>query len=291
MTERRFGNRDWKGWLVAATIVGGMAIGIASKSCELDEQRPQETTTLDDPDIFNPPQRGEQNGNNVVVSPTATRPFSAEEVGRLGEIPQSIIDYAGGAGYIQTFGNKTELVNFLRSIYSRPQDRQYTGIYFFPEDLHEVPDIDEGTVTYYDAEKYRGQMTGYAVPFNETDPSCASWKYPGGTILRITNKETGVSGYCVVNDRGPNRLHGGNQDRSRYLADLTPSLYYQINPRMDGETEVIIEPVGFISYWIQAHPEFPPPEASIPSWALSSNMQEQMPLKFSQKVIDKLNNT
>lgn len=51
--------------------------------------------------------------------------------------------------------------------------------------------------------------------FNARLFTCASWDYPFGTRLKVTNVGTGKSIIVRVNDRGPNRRLGRAIDLSR----------------------------------------------------------------------------
>lgn len=62
--------------------------------------------------------------------------------------------------------------------------------------------------------------------FNDTKMTCASWDFPFGTRLRVTNVRNGKSVVCTVNDRGPAKRLGR-------LVDLTKSAFRKIaEPRV-----------------------------------------------------------
>ena len=57
--------------------------------------------------------------------------------------------------------------------------------------------------------------------FNDRELTCASWYHEFGTLLKVTNRATGKSVVCRVNDRGPNKRLGR-------LVDLTIGAFRQI---------------------------------------------------------------
>src|SRR5688572_20885134 len=44
--------------------------------------------------------------------------------------------------------------------------------------------------------------------FDDELPTCATWDFPFGTYLKVTNRFSGRSVICRVNDRGPARRLG-----------------------------------------------------------------------------------
>jgi rare lipoprotein A len=64
--------------------------------------------------------------------------------------------------------------------------------------------------------------------FDDTKMTCASWHYPFGTRLKITNPANGKSVICIVNDRGPakrlNRLIDLSKGAFRKIADTKNGL-------------------------------------------------------------------
>jgi rare lipoprotein A len=62
--------------------------------------------------------------------------------------------------------------------------------------------------------------------FDDRKMTCASYQYPFGTLLKVTNLANGKSVVCRVNDRGPNKRLGR-------LIDLTLSAFRRIaEPRL-----------------------------------------------------------
>ena len=70
--------------------------------------------------------------------------------------------------------------------------------------------------------------------FNSKELWAASWDYPFGTKLRITNPRTAKSVIVVVEDRGPAR-------RLNRKIDLTKGAFERIELLAKGLTEVEIE--------------------------------------------------
>ncbi|MGU3539960.1 septal ring lytic transglycosylase RlpA family protein [Methylobacterium sp. A54F] len=63
-----------------------------------------------------------------------------------------------------------------------------------------------GTVSHYGYES--GKLTANGEDFDPQGPTCAHWTLPFNTVLRVTDRATGRSVECRVNDRGPHpRLH------------------------------------------------------------------------------------
>jgi len=50
---------------------------------------------------------------------------------------------------------------------------------------------------------HQGRRTASGIPFDKNLPMCASWDYPLGTIISVTNLLNGKMTYGMVLDRGP----------------------------------------------------------------------------------------
>ena len=61
-----------------------------------------------------------------------------------------------------------------------------------------------GTASWYGAE-CAGRPMANGRPFVPSDLTCASWAYPLGTRLLVTNTQTGQSVTVTVTDRGPSK--------------------------------------------------------------------------------------
>ena len=82
-----------------------------------------------------------------------------------------------------------------------------------------------------------GRRTASGEFFNDALATCASWRFPLGTYIKITNPKNGKSVVCRVNDRGP-RL---NLNRR---VDLTKSSFKKIADPDLGLVQVVIHPLG-----------------------------------------------
>jgi len=70
--------------------------------------------------------------------------------------------------------------------------------------------------------------------FKDENFTCASWDYPFGTLLRVTNTENGKEIYCEVTDRGPSkRLY-----RQGRTLDLSKSAFNRIASLEQGVIKV-----------------------------------------------------
>lgn len=72
--------------------------------------------------------------------------------------------------------------------------------------------------------------------FDDSQFTCASWDFPFGTWLRVTNLSNGEVVFCRVNDRGPAKRLGR-------LIDLTKSAFHEIAPLQAGLVTVKVEPL------------------------------------------------
>ena len=97
------------------------------------------------------------------------------------------------------------------------------------------------TASYYTYESCKregtsGIWTASGERFNENDLTCASWDYPFGTKVKVTNISNGKSVICLVNDRGPNkRLY--NKGRK---IDLSKGAFEKIADLREGVIKVNI---------------------------------------------------
>jgi len=69
--------------------------------------------------------------------------------------------------------------------------------------------------------------------FDDSRMTCASWNFPFGTRLKITNLKNGKSVICVVNDRGPAK-------RLNRLIDLTKGAFQKIADTRSGLIKVSV---------------------------------------------------
>ena len=77
---------------------------------------------------------------------------------------------------------------------------------------------DCGTATYYD-NWYQGRETASGAIYDRYKVSAASWHYPLGTWLRVTNTRTNQSVTVEVNDRGGYELLDLSEEASVQLSD------------------------------------------------------------------------
>jgi len=79
-------------------------------------------------------------------------------------------------------------------------------------------------------------FTASLEPFDPTEKTCASWYYPFGTTLKVTDVKTDKSIFVRVNDRGPNKRFVNRK------IDLSREAFREIAPLEKGLTAVRIEP-------------------------------------------------
>lgn len=72
--------------------------------------------------------------------------------------------------------------------------------------------------------------------FDDSQQTCATWYFPFGTYLRVTELESNRSVTCRVNDRGPSK-------RLARVIDLTKATFQEIAPLPVGLVSVKIEVV------------------------------------------------
>jgi len=80
-------------------------------------------------------------------------------------------------------------------------------------------------------------LTASGEVFDPNKNTCATWNYPIGTKLRVTNLLNGRSVVCRVNDRGPAWGLGR-------VIDLTKAAFGQISEHSRGLIPVKVEPAS-----------------------------------------------
>lgn len=105
---------------------------------------------------------------------------------------------------------------------------------------------------------YDGRTTASGTTFRSTEMTCASWDYPFGTRLRVTNTETGFSVIVTVTDRGPAK-------HLRAKLDLSQSAFAKLAPLERGIILVRVEPLPAT----ETAPQMPEKLPLRPSEALS----------------------
>ncbi len=106
----------------------------------------------------------------------------------------------------------------------------------FPEriSLLAKPEIQNGVASWYsESDSAIHLYTASGEIFDDSRLACASWNFPFGARLKITNQANGKSVICVVNDRGPARRLGR-------LVDLTKTAFRQIADPRDGLVRVTL---------------------------------------------------
>lgn len=88
---------------------------------------------------------------------------------------------------------------------------QHQGRYFFSGELNSMPEkLENVRANVYGFNARAENLNPYTSTGERFDPNnppavCASWFYPPGSLIRITNRANGASAICSVRDRGPNR--------------------------------------------------------------------------------------
>lgn len=92
-----------------------------------------------------------------------------------------------------------------------------------------------GIASWYGHE-LQGRLMANGKPFDPAKLTCASWHYPLGTLLRVTNISNGRTVLVTVTDRGPNK-------RLKRLVDLSRAAYLTIDNLDNGLCTVQVEKV------------------------------------------------
>lgn len=105
-------------------------------------------------------------------------------------------------------------------------------LYYLPWELDSAPELMEGISHFYGAGEPLNRNTASGEIFNPQALTCASWFYPLGSVVRVTNHATKMSVDCRVNDRGPDRLwkYGEDGIRRNVMIDLTHKAFREIEP-------------------------------------------------------------
>ncbi|MFH1208061.1 MAG: septal ring lytic transglycosylase RlpA family protein [Candidatus Omnitrophota bacterium] len=99
-----------------------------------------------------------------------------------------------------------------------------------------LPPVVLGTASWYSKSSPKiKKRTASAEIFDDKRMTCASWKFPLKTRLRITNLDNGKSVICVVNDRGPAKRLGR-------AIDLTRAAFKKISDPRKGLVTVSVMP-------------------------------------------------
>ena len=89
-------------------------------------------------------------------------------------------------------------------------------------------EVKVGTASWYGGGEKLNKYTASGEEFDPNKLTCASWDYPFGTKLLVTNLENGKSVVVRVNDRGPakrlKRIIDLSREAFRRIADLKKGL-------------------------------------------------------------------
>lgn len=90
-----------------------------------------------------------------------------------------------------------------------------------------------GVASWY-GDECKGRTMANGKPFDPDALTCASWHYPFGTRLKITNEDSGESVIATCTDRGP-------AIRLKRIIDLSSAAFKQIAPLKQGLVTVRVE--------------------------------------------------
>lgn len=122
---------------------------------------------------------------------------------------------------------------------SRPADLTYAGTYYNSGELDSFPASQDGIAHYYGDGEPLSPHTGSGKRFDSNAMWAASWFYPIGTRLRVTDTASGRSITVTVEDRGPNRVAYPD-----VIIDLTRGAFDRLDPTPGrGALAVHIEPL------------------------------------------------
>lgn len=82
-----------------------------------------------------------------------------------------------------------------------------------------------------------GRFTASGEKFNHNELTAASWKYPFGTKVKVTNLKNGKSTTVKINDRGPSK----RLVKKGRVIDLSKAAFQSISPLSAGVIPVRIE--------------------------------------------------
>ena len=78
-----------------------------------------------------------------------------------------------------------------------------------------------------------GHLAANGRPFNPQILSCACWRYPLGSVVKITDTHNGLSVVCTVTDRPARRFADSR-------IDLSPAAFERLNGLALGLCEVSV---------------------------------------------------
>lgn len=119
----------------------------------------------------------------------------------------------------------------------READLALEGTYFFLGELDSMPPHQEGLAHSYGWGEELNEFTSSGERFDPSGMTAASWFYPLGSLVRVTDAADGDSLVVRINDRGPNRVQ-----RPDVIIDLTSGAIQELEPGRD-RLMVSVEPV------------------------------------------------
>jgi rare lipoprotein A (peptidoglycan hydrolase) len=119
----------------------------------------------------------------------------------------------------------------------RDEERKLENVYFLPGELDSVPDYQEGLAHSYGWGEPLNERTSSGERFDPTAMTAASWFYPLGMKVRVTDILDGDSLIVTINDRGPNRV-----ERPDVIIDLTRGVITALEPGAD-RLMVSVDPI------------------------------------------------
>lgn len=165
--------------------------------------------------------------------------------------------WIAGRGFLVKQGFQRSFVVLLLAVvpfvYAQPVSFSQ-DIVSYPESLSQVVAVSMGRLpatipepTYFGTASWysrsdRGikKRTASGAIFDHNKRTCASWGFPLGTRLRVTNLMNGRSVICVVNDRGPAK-------KLKRVVDLTKKAFREIADTKHGLIQVSVVPLGKVS--------------------------------------------
>jgi rare lipoprotein A len=116
----------------------------------------------------------------------------------------------------------------IEPITHRNADLKLEGTYFFLGELDAYPPYQEGRAHFYGGGESLNEFTSSGDRFDPDAMAAASWFYPLGTQVLVTDLNDGDKIVVRINDRGPNRV-----DRPDVIIDLTAGAMHTLEPEAD----------------------------------------------------------
>lgn len=237
-------------WAVVSSLIGGGCWG-ASKLGELlnigkkepssEKETPIPTATVALQETITPALQAQyyevKKGDNLyrIALNFGT---TVEAIAEANHISNPRLIHTGQILYIISNNTSMEVIHDLLSPEQRlAADKSYEGIYYHPGELNSSPERQEGFVHVYGLGEPLNPNYASGLPFEKEEFGCASWFFPLGTWLKVTNLANDEVVYCRVKDRGPNRV-----GYPHIIADLTKGARDEIAPFWVKKIQVIIEP-------------------------------------------------